>query len=452
MAQDKCDVLVIGAGPAGTIVARKCNDAGLGVIIVEQDGWGGVCPLRGCEPKKTLVDAAYTLFRARDMAEMGVAGDLRLDWPSLMRFKRSQIDPISDAVKSSLEDAGITVVEGSARFRSETEVEVVGHGTIEADHIVVTVGASPRRLDVPGDELLLTNREFLDMDAMPSSVVFIGGGFISFEFASIAAAAGSDVTLLHHNDRVLKGFDGDLSRTLLEAMEDVGVNVALDRTILGVEKDGTGVAVTTRHADGREERFSAGAAFLGVGRVPQLSNLELEKGGVTASDKGIEVDQYLRNTGNDRVFAAGDCVEPGLPLTPVAALQADVLAENIINGPQGTCDLRGTASVVFTHPPLVSVGLREGEAREQGIDFAIHSGDAAKWSEHKRIGLKHAGYKVIEEKDTGRILGAHYLGEHAEEVGNIFGLAIRHRLTRQDLLSQPWGYPSFSYALWYMLS
>lgn len=452
MKKEKCDVFVIGAGAAGTLVARKCNDAGMTVVIAEQDGWGGVCPLRGCEPKKILADAAHTVSRARDMQEVGLAGDIRVDWSSLMRFKRSFVAPISEAVRSSLQKSGIRVLDGKAFFNADGDIEVSGQGTFEAKQVVLAVGARPRRLDVPGDELLLTNREFLELDAMPESVAFVGGGFISFEFAAISAIAGADVVILHRSDQVLKGFDRELGQTLVEAMEALGIKVLRNRQVAGVEKDGAGIVLNTEDGDGHKDAFRVDKAFLGAGRVPQIADLGLDAVGVEASSKGVMVNEHLQSVSNDRVFAAGDCAEPGMPLTPVAALQAEVLADNIINGAADGVDLTGTASVVFTHPPLVSVGLLEEQAREQGVDYIVHSGDAAKWSEHKRIGVKHAGYKVLEEKGTGRILGAHYLGQHAEEVGNVFGMAIRHGLTRQDLMAQPWGYPSFSYALRYMFS
>lgn len=447
----QCDVFVIGAGAAGTLVARKCKDAGLDVVIAEKNGWGGVCPLRGCEPKKTLVDAVHTATRARDMKKMGVSGDVGVDWASLMRFKRSFVDPISDAVLSSLEKAELTTIQGQAHINADGTVEVPGHGVYEADNVMLAVGAKPRRLDVPGDDLLQTSTDFLDLDAMPDSVAFIGGGFISFEFAAIAAAVGADVTIVHRSDRVLKGFDKDLVQTLIKAMEAMGVKIILNQEIVSVDRHGDGVALKTKDKNGGEQTMAFDAGFLGAGRIPQLSGLGLEQAGVETSGDGVVVNEFMQSVSNLKFFAAGDCADTGLPLTPVAALQGEVVAENIINGPSAKSDLRGTASIVFTHPPLSRVGLSEDEAKERGIDYTLHFGDAAKWSEHKRIGLEHAGYKVLEEKLTGRILGAHYLGQHAEEVANVFGMAIRHGLTRRDLLAQPWSYPSFSYALRYML-
>lgn len=445
------DVMVIGSGPAGGIVARQCADAGLSVAVVERNGWGGTCPLRGCEPKKTLADAAHSVTRARDLAAHGVAGDVRLDWPALMRFKRSAIDPIPDAVLDSFERRGVTALRGEARFAGPDAVEVDGHGLISADHIVVAVGAVPRRLKTEGEALLLTSDDFLDLDPLPESLIFIGGGFISFEFAGVAAAAGARATILHRSERVLKGFDESLSRKLIRAMEDQGVAVHTNHPVTGVERHGDGVLVRCRDAGGEDRKFVASAVVEGAGRMPALDGLALDRAGVQAGPRGIEVDENLRSVSNPRVFAAGDCAAPGLHLTPVAALQAAAVARTLIGRGPATADLTGSASVVFTHPPLSSVGLLVEQARERGREFDVFEGDAAGWAEHERLGLSHAGYRVLVERGTDRILGAHYLGQHAEEVANIFGLAIRHGLTRADLLAHPWAYPSFGYTLRYML-
>jgi glutathione reductase (NADPH) len=445
------DVIVIGSGPAGGIVARRLGEAGLDVAVVERNGWGGVCPLRGCEPKKILADMTHEVLRVRDMAARGVAGNLRVEWASLMRFKHSLIDPLSDRIFDSFHGRGVTTVHGAARFIGPDSVEVEGLGTLTARHIVVATGAQPRKLDIPGEDLLMTSDEFLDMKTLPESMLFIGGGFVSFEFACIAAAAGARATILHRSRRVLKGFDQNLSRKLVQAMQAQGVAVHTDHPVKAVEPFEDGVRVIVNGPDDVEIEFVAEAAVSGAGRVPYLDGLDLDKAGIDSGPRGIEVDAYMRSVSNPRVYGAGDCVDPGHPLTPVAALQANTVVNNILEENSARSDLSGTAGAVFTHPVLACAGLLVEQASEQGYDFEIYEGDAAQWSEHDRLGMAHAGYRILVERGSGRILGAHYLGAHAEEVVNIFGMAIRHGLTRDDLLAQPWSYPSFGYTVRYML-
>lgn len=452
MGKEQFDVIVIGSGPAGGIVARTCRKAGLEVAVVERDGWGGVCPLRGCEPKKVLVDAAHAASRVQDMAPNGLSGQTQINWPELIQFKRSLIDPISGAVHRSFEKSGIKAISGQAAFDDDGNIHVPEYGTLQAKHIVITTGARPRKMGIPGEDLLLTSRDFLNLDAIPRSVIFIGGGFISMEFADVAATANCKTTIIHRSERILRGFDHDLSLTLLQAMADKGVGINLNHPVTRVESTESGICVVTLNESGTVERFTADMAVSAVGRIPNIDTLNLEAVNVEFSTNGIHVNRYMQSTSNPKIYAAGDCVEPGHALTPTASLQAEAVAHNIIDGASVQSDLSGTASVVFTHPPLMQVGLLEEQAHEQGLEFSVHSGNAAKWSEHKRLGLNHAGYKILEERTSGRIIGAHYLGQHAEEVANIFGLAVRHNLTKSELLAQPWAYPSFGYALRYMLS
>jgi len=441
------DVIVLGSGPAGGTVARMCAESGLDTALVESRGWGGVCPLRGCEPKKVLVDAAQTVARAADMRGHGVAGRLTLDWPELMRFKRSFTEPISDAVRGSLNKSGIETFAGEAGFAGPNAIRFEDHDPLHARQICIATGASPRPLDIPGEELIALSEQFLELEALPESLVFIGGGFVSFEFATVAAGAGAKVTLLHRSERMLKPFDPDLADKAVQGLRDAGVEVLTNHPVHAVERDGEGVVVLAG-----ERRFPVAMAVHGAGRVPNIEGLELERGGVEASPRGVTVNEYMQSVSNPTVFAAGDCVEPGFPLTPTSVIQAVAAAKNIIHGRKVRADLRGSAIVVFTHPPLARVGLLEEEAREQNFDIEVIAGDAAGWSEHKRLGVVHAGYKVLAERGSGRILGAHYLGHNAEEAANVFGLAVRYGLTVDDLLAQPWAYPSFGYAARYMLA
>ncbi|MDK2956209.1 MAG: glutathione reductase [Desulfovibrionales bacterium] len=447
MPNNEYDLIVLGSGPAGGIVARRCAKAGLRVAVVERRGWGGVCPLRGCEPKKVLVDAATAAARGEDMHGHGVTGALVLDWPELMRFKRSFTEPASDAIRVSLEKDGAHTLAGDARFDGPDAVQVDGVGRLTAPKICIATGASPRKLDFPGEELIASSEQFLDLDNLPSSIVFIGGGFVSFEFATVAARAGAKAVILHRSERVLKPFDRGLSGELVEAMRASGVEVLTGHPVYEVRRDGSKVEVLAGK-DGR--RFTADLAVHGAGRSPNVAGLDLERGGVEASARGVKVNAFMQSVSNPAVFAAGDCAEPGFPLTPTAVVQAETVARNILNGPAVQADLRGSASVVFTHPPLARVGMLEEEAAAQGLDCRIYEGDASGWSEHKRLGVGRAGYRILVDGSSRRIVGAHYLGHHAEEVANIFGLAVRHHLTVDDLQAQPWAYPSFGYAVRYM--
>lgn len=453
------DVVVIGSGPAGGVVAKICREAGLNVAVAEKNGFGGVCPLRGCEPKKTLIEAAWAVRRIEHMQGHGVNGKAWVAWSELMRFKRGFTEPIPEKVLHSYKERGITPLHGACMFSSAEKLALVRQTgmepePLEARRVCIAAGARPRQLDFPGAELMATSDDFLELDELPQRILFIGGGFVSMEFATAAAAAGSQVTVVTHGDRFLRGFDADLVDRLLLAMEDQGIT--LHRNLPGhrMEQGAAGLVFYAGEQGGT--RLEADYVVNGAGRVPNTSEMQLEQGNVTHERGAVSVDASMRSVSNEMVYAAGDCADQGLPLTPVAVHQAEVAAANICadldaGGQRSQTDYSGTSSAVFTDPPLAAVGLLEQEAREQGLEFDVFAGDAAKWSEYKRIGRQHAGYKILVGKHDGRVLGGHFLGEGAEELASLVGLAIRQGLDVTALRQGIWAYPSHAYTLRYML-
>jgi glutathione reductase (NADPH) len=189
----------------------------------------------------------------------------------------------------------------------------------------------------------------------------------------------------------------------------------------------------------------------GAGRVPELDELDLDAGGVRRTDEGVEVNGYLQSVSNPSVYAAGDAAAAGAPLTPVAAMHGRVVAENILGGNQTPVDHTGVAAVVFTLPPLASVGLGELEATERGLDVDVRTGDASDWASTRRAGAGVAGYKVLIERGGGRILGAHLLGPGADEVVNLYALAVRLGLSADDLADARLAYPTHGSDIGYMI-
>ncbi|CAN5508999.1 hypothetical protein BH18THE2_BH18THE2_27290 [soil metagenome] len=192
----------------------------------------------------------------------------------------------------------------------------------------------------------------------------------------------------------------------------------------------------------------------GAGRVPDIEDLQLDVAGVEAADrkKGIKVNEYLQSTSNPSVYAVGDAAASGgMPLTPVATYEGEIVATNLLEGNHVTHNYMGIPSVVFTIPPLASVGLHEEAAKSKGLKFKTNYGDTSKWYSSKRIGESHAGFKILVEESTNRILGAHLLGQNSEEVINIFALAIRLGIGSKDLKSMMFSYPTNSSDIRYML-
>src|SRR5215469_1894289 len=445
------DVIVLGTGSAAQSVAYPCREAGWSVAVVDDQPFGGTCPLRGCDPKKVLFGVSDLVDWSRRMQGRGVsAPGLSISWPDLIRFKRTFTDPVPEQNEQSFAEAGIIVRHGRAHFVDRMSVQV-GEETLVGRHVVIATGACHADLGITGEELLTTSTQFLDLDALPRRIAFVGGGYIAFEFAHIAARAGAQVQVLHRGSRPLEKFDPDLVSMLVQASQELGIEVHVNRAVTAIERQGDHLLVYAR-TGAQEHTVEADLVVHAAGRVPEIDDLELEAAGVAREKEGISVNEYLQSVSNPAVYAAGDAVTGGgFPFTPVAGMQGGIVARNLLEGNQHTPNYTGIPSVVFTTPPLVRVGLLEEAARAQGLRFTTHHEDTSGWFSSRQVALRHTGFKTLVEEGTERILGAHLLGPHAEEVINLFALAIRAGLSASDLKNMVYAYPTSATDVGYML-
>lgn len=447
----KFDLVVVGTGAGGSTVAHKCREAGWDVAIIDSRPIGGTCALRGCDPKKVLVGAAELIDWNHRMKGKGVSTKgAEIDWQELMQFKKTFTDPVPESREKGYAKAGIAVFNGRAHFLDKTTVEI-GDDTLTGRYVHIGAGAKPADLGIPGEEHLTTSTQFMEMEKLPARIVFVGGGYIAFEFAHVASRAGAQVQILHRGPRPLEGFDPDLVDSLVEATRDIGIDLRLNTTVESVEKDGDQFVVRAS-AEDTQLTFEADKVVHSAGRVPDIDDMNLEKAGIERSKKGILVNEYLQSVSNPLVYAAGDAADSGgLPLTPVATMEANAAASNLLNGNHRQPNNVGIPTVVFTLPPLAAVGLREDEATKQGLKFSVKHGDTSGWYSSRRTGLKYSGFKTLVEEGNGRVLGAHLFGAHAEEVINIFALAVRNGLTAEDLKTMIYAYPTSASDISYMV-
>jgi glutathione reductase (NADPH) len=434
------DLIVIGTGVASK-AASRCRAAGWTVAVVDSRPFGGTCALRGCIPKKILLAAAEAVHGARCLAGKGVHADgIAIDWPARMRVKRAVTDPIPQGTEQGYAKAGIDAFHGRAKFVGPTTI-AVGDDRLTGNRVLIAAGAMPQPLTFPGAEHVVTSEQFMELDTLPSRIVFIGGGFVSFELAHLAARAGTHPTIVHRGVRPLEAFDPDLVDQLVGRTRELGIGVELNAGVRAVERSPEGLAVSAE-VGGRERRFEADLVVHGAGRVPEIGDLDLDVASVTTEKRGVSVNEYLQSVSNPAVYAAGDAAASGPPLTPVADHQSDVVATNLLEGNRRKVDYTGLASAVFTVPPLASAGLTEKAAREQGLKFRVHREDTSRWLSSRRVGETASGSKVLVEEDGGRILGAHLFGPHADEVINVFALAIRLGARAEDLKHVLYAYPT----------
>ncbi len=330
--EKKFDLIVIGTGAGGSTVAGKCRKAGWDVAIIDSNPFGGTCALRGCDPKKVLVGAAELIDWNRRMQGKGVSSDgAKIDWQALMQFKKTFTEPVPGDREKGFAKAGIVAFHGRTAFLDKTTVKV-GDETLSGRFVHIAAGAKPATLGIPGEEHLTTSTEFLEMEQIPKKMVFVGGGYIAFEFAHIAARAGAEVQILHRGARPLEGFDPDLVDTLVQATQDLGIDLRLNTAVKSIEKDGEQFRVIAS-AEKSKQTFEADMVVHSAGRVPDIDDMNLENAGIERGKRGITVNEYLQSVSNPDVYAAGDAAASGgLPLTPVATMERHVVASNLLNG------------------------------------------------------------------------------------------------------------------------
>ena len=446
------DLVVIGSGTAAQSVASRCRKAGWTVAMADKRPFGGTCALRGCDPKKVLVGAAAAVDGARLLAGKGVRPDsLGIDWQQLIRFKRTFTETHSDRVQAKLKRDGIATMSGAAQFLDQAHIEVGGAVLHATRAIVIAAGARPADLPIDGREHVITSDQFLDLASLPPSIVFVGGGYISFEFAHVAARAGARVTICHRDNRPLAAFDAALVERLVARTQDLGIDVRLDVEVHAVDAAEHGYRVMVGSHVGREA-VDASLVVHGAGRVPDLDDLSLDAGGIRYSPAGVIVNPFLQSISNPLVYAAGDCADTyGPALTPVAGYEGRVVAANLLEGNHVMPKYDAIPSVVFTNPPLARVGLSEDEVRAAGISFVLHHEDTSTWFSSRRVGETHSGFKVLVEPSSGRILGAHLLGPQADETINLFTLAMRAGVTADQFKKMLWAYPTVGADTAYMV-
>lgn len=443
MSQD-FDLVVLGSGPSASQVAVTCAEAGWKVAVVDTRAPGGTCALHGCNPKKVLTNAADLAdWARRSDGELVSRQGLRIDWPQLIRFKQTFTEPVTPGTLKKFEKKGITFLRGEPVFADRHTLSV-DNQKLQTRHVVIGTGAKPAPLTFPGAEFVLTSDDFLELPRLPPRVLFIGGGYISLEFACVAALAGAAVRVLEQGDRPLKGFDPQLVKQFVDGLNPEEIDVVTQCEVQRVEQlqDGS-LRVHSQHR--QESRVDVVDLVVhGAGRVAVVDGLNLEAAGVEYSSRGIRVNEHLQSVSCPSIYAAGDVLDRALPqLTPVANEDGRTIAHNLLHPDNlRQPDYGPVPKAVFTVPQIAAVGLSEEDAREQGLQFDIQEDDTSTWGSNRKLGSPPAGFRILVEQKTGRLLGAHLLGPAAAETINLFALAMKFNLTAKDLKSCLFVFPT----------
>ena len=439
---NKYDVIIIGGGNAGFGVSSIAHAAGKKIAFVENRDFGGTCPNRGCTPKKVLVAAAHALHEIELAGMHGIdVGKPKLDWPKLIQREKALIEHIPNAMAGVAENRG-EVFSGTAKFTGPNTVEVEGH-SLEGDNIVIATGSSPRSLPIPGAEFMITSDDILSDEYQPEEVVFIGGGVIAMEFSHVYARAGTKVTILEVMPELLPQFDTDAVNALRTESERLGIAIVTGVEVKEVRQVGARLSVV--YSGGNGERIvMADRVVNGAGRVANVDGLDLEAAQVRHDRFRIDVDEYLRSSTNTGVWVCGDALSGSAQLSPVATYEGRIVGQNIVQGPTAKPDYSVIPSCVYTVPALSAVGLTEKAARKAGMNVRVTANDMTGWFSGKTYAETVAYAKVIVNQDTDRIVGAHMVGHHGEELIHYFAMAMRHGINASELKEDMFAFPTFS--------
>ncbi len=431
------DLFVIGAGSGGVRASRMAAGYGARVAVAEERYLGGTCVNVGCVPKKLLVCASAFADHYREASGFGwTAGQPAFDWGQLIGNKNREIERLNGIYRGLLDSAGVELFEGRARLCDPHTVEIddaggAGASRVTADQILIAVGSWPEMPPISGIEHAISSNEAFYLERLPEQVAVVGGGYIGVEFAGIFAGLGSRVTLIYRGPLFLRGFDEEIRSRLAEEMRARGIDLRFDCQVDSIEKlSGNGGDRLRLNLDNGDQ-VSCGEVLYATGRRPLVADLGLENCGVALGEQGeILVDEFSRSN-VPNIWAIGD-VTDRLNLTPVAIHEAMCLARTLFAGKPTPVDHEAVATAVFSQPPLAAVGLTEEAARARHDEVDVYRSRFRPLKLTLTDNQERTLVKLIVERASGRVLGAHMLGADAPEIIQGLAVAVKMGATKDD--------------------
>jgi len=435
------DLFVIGAGSGGVRASRIAASHGARVAVAEEFRVGGTCVIRGCVPKKLLVYASHFAHVLEDAPGYGWSVEgASFDWARLRDFVASDVDRLERAYTNTLDNNKVDHFHERATVAGANLVRLASGREISAKHILIAVGAWPVMPDFPGNEHAITSNEVFHLPTFPKRVVIQGAGYIAMEFAGIFNALGARVTVVNRSNRILRGYDNDLTERLMAMTEKRGIEYRFDSPICGIEKQADGSFVVSLEG---HDPVEADVVMVATGRRPKTIGLGLEEAGVKLGDNGeVIVDDYGQ-TSVPGIHAVGD-VTDRVQLTPVAIREGHAFADSVFGGKPRTTAYDAIPSAVFSQPPLAAVGLTEMQARDTGAEIKVFTSDFRPMSNMFSTTVERGYYKLVVDAVSDKVLGIHMISPEAPEILQAAAIAVKAGLTKADFDATMALHPSMS--------
>jgi glutathione reductase (NADPH) len=426
------DLFVIGGGSGGIASARRAAEYGAKVGIAEFDRLGGTCVNRGCIPKKLMVYASHFPYLYEDAEGFGWSSvESSFDWSKMLSAINHELDRLNGIYQRMLDNSKVELFRNYGRFIDPHTIEV-GDKKVTAEKILIAVGGHPVRPDIPGIEHTIVSDDMFHLKEQPKHIVIIGAGYIGVEFACIMKGLGSQVTQIIRGEKILRGFDDDLRSCVQDEMEKRGIRIITNSKLTLVEKASDGLKLHLKSGETSQEVVADKISLAATGRKPNLEKLGLENAGVEISKDAIAINKYSQ-TSCEHIYAIGDCTDK-INLTPVAINEGRAFSDTHFGGKSRFMSYENVPSAVFSTPEAATVGLTEAEAKEQ------YGEDAIKIYRSKFRPTYHAlsgrdektMMKLVVEQNTGKVLGAHMVGESSAEIIQGVAIAVKMGATKAD--------------------
>jgi mercuric reductase len=450
MSDNHHDIVILGSGSTAFAAALRAQSLGARVLMIEKGVLGGTCVNWGCIPSKTLIHAASLRHDAGLWARLGLCrGGEGIDFTALSAQKEQVVQHLRQTRYLDVLHGvpGLTLLKGTARFIDSRTVQVDDR-RFTAERFLIATGGFPRLIDIPGLSTVdyLTSRSALLLKTIPRSLVVIGGGVIALELGQMYQRFGCRVTLLEHGPRILPGIEAEPVQALQDALVSEGMRIEVDVAVCSVRKNGNGTVVDAE-IGGRREEFAAERLLLAVGTAPASTGIGLELAGVETDAKGfVVVDEQMR-TKAPGIWAAGDVIG-GMMLATVGAREGVVAVDDMLNPGCGCrMDYLAAPMAIFTDPEVGLVGHNEASARHAGFDVVTNTLPVSAIPKAHVTANTAGAIKMVAERTTGRLLGVHLSCHNGAELINEAALAVRFKLTIEDLANTLHVYPSMSEGL-----
>lgn len=425
------DFLVIGGGSGGLAAAKRAAGHGAKAAVIERDRLGGTCVNRGCVPKKVMFNAASIGEMLRDARDYGFDIDTRsFSWSTLKQARDTFVKRLNDIYRRGLVAADVTEITGDARLIDQNTVQV-GEQRLQADHILIATGASREMPSIPGAELGITSDGFFELTEQPRTAVVVGGSYVAVELAGVLNSLGTKVSLLLRGETLLPRFDASVREVLMEEMQKHGISVIACTRLRSITKTSDGLAIDF---EDRQQMKGFDTLIWATGRSPNTRSLGLEQCGVALDAEGFIATDDFQNTNVPNIYAIGD-VTARLALTPVAIAAGRRLADRVFGGePDARLDYSNVPTVVFSHPPIGTVGVTEQEAR------SLYGMDEVKVYESRFTSMYYAIpqrrqptlMKLVTVGPRKKIVGIHLIGRGVDEIIQGFAVAVKMGATKAD--------------------